>query len=592
MRDVLRKYSKNSKTFELLKVINADLTKKINLPESKSALLFIVGEFADKINSSLEILNIFAVNFQNENEKVKAQILNAAIKNFVIKPNNSEDITKYVLEKAGEECENPDIRDRAYIYWRLLENDPDAAKEILLGEKPSFIFKDEESFEKSLLEDLVENLTNISCLYQKKSSEMISQEDLIIEAATSEIDNETEDKNTTGVNDKEDSNIDSTKKEKKKKTKKNKIIETKINTNDFDLLGLGDSGNSVTTINSNPNIYNLDIMDIFGVGNANNNNISASNIIGTNIINQDLYDSTNTKSKQNNLFDVSYNSNISNQLGNYNINNISNNNNAQDVFSDIQFLDEDENSENNIFTSKTGVTQPKPFKALDKSQRGKNGVYGLYVSGLFHRENQKLFLGLHLKNDFHSGMNNFSFEISKNLFGLNFSHSENINIVKEFYLNSENQKNIIFNLIIDQNNLLSTNFDDLNQNLTSPLMIDITVKNNLDDFNFKIPIYLNCINLEIGKMTNQNFMEYFKKFSQNKTAVNYTNDLKSDIINEETLSKILEKNNIFMVAKNSKLDPPVFFYSALLQNNLAYILEISFIKSNIIILIYFKFFSI
>ena len=69
-----------------------------------------------------------------------------------------------------------------------------------------------------------------------------------------------------------------------------------------------------------------------------------------------------------------------------------------------------------------------------------------------------------------------------------------------------------------------------------------------------------------------------KKYSQNKTVVNYTNDLKNEILNEESLNKILERNNIFLVAKNTKLDPPVFFYSGLIHNNLHYILEITFLK--------------
>jgi len=37
---------------------------------------------------------------------------------------------------ATEEAENPDLRDRGYIYWRLLQTDPEAAKTIVLAERP------------------------------------------------------------------------------------------------------------------------------------------------------------------------------------------------------------------------------------------------------------------------------------------------------------------------------------------------------------------------------------------------------------------------------------------------------------------------
>jgi AP-1 complex subunit beta-1 len=36
-------------------------------------------------------------------------------------------VTK-VLQAATAENDNPDIRDRAYVYWRLLSSDPEVAK--------------------------------------------------------------------------------------------------------------------------------------------------------------------------------------------------------------------------------------------------------------------------------------------------------------------------------------------------------------------------------------------------------------------------------------------------------------------------------
>lgn len=565
MRDFLRKY-KNSKALELLKIINIDFAKRINLPESKSALLYILGEYADKIKTSVEIINWFSGNFQNENEKVKAQILNAAIKNFVLKPNVSEELTKYILEKAGEECENPDIRDRAYIYWRLLENDPDAAKEMLLGEKQNFIYKDDDLFEQTLLDDLVKNLTNVSCLYQKKSSDIIASEDLILDNQNIE-DKENEDENKEEKNNKAIEISEKEKKETKRKTKRNKIIDSKINTNDFDLLGLGDSTENMTSVSSHPNIYNLDIMDLFG--NTNNTNKSVQSIINNTLSNND-----SIRHNSNNFNNID-SANLTNNFNKI-INNNQNSNFSNDVFSDIQFLDDDESSENNIFSKITGITQPKPYRALEKDQRGKNGVYGLYISGLFHRENQKLYLGIHLENHFHLGMNSFSIFIYKNIFGLTIL-PENNRHVTDFFLNSENRKNLILNINVDVNNKI-----DDNEEINGHLLIDVLIKNNLDDFQVKIPLYMNAINLENGKMSNHHFMDFYKKYSLNKTIVNYSNELKNEIENEDCLNKILEKNNIFLVAKNSKLDPPVNFFSGLNENSYQYILEISFLKGIII----------
>ena len=37
---------------------------------------------------------------------------------------------------ATEEADNPDLRDRAYIYWRMLSTSPEKTKYVVLGEKP------------------------------------------------------------------------------------------------------------------------------------------------------------------------------------------------------------------------------------------------------------------------------------------------------------------------------------------------------------------------------------------------------------------------------------------------------------------------
>jgi len=39
---------------------------------------------------------------------------------FLKDPDEMEDVIGTVLEMGAEQVENPDIRDRAYIYWRLL----------------------------------------------------------------------------------------------------------------------------------------------------------------------------------------------------------------------------------------------------------------------------------------------------------------------------------------------------------------------------------------------------------------------------------------------------------------------------------------
>lgn len=49
------------------------------------------------------------------------------VKLFLKKP-TTQALVQKVLQAATVENDNPDIRDRAYVYWRLLSGDLDVAK--------------------------------------------------------------------------------------------------------------------------------------------------------------------------------------------------------------------------------------------------------------------------------------------------------------------------------------------------------------------------------------------------------------------------------------------------------------------------------
>jgi hypothetical protein len=46
------------------------------------------------------------------------------VKLFLFKPDRSQGLVQRVLNTATKDCDSPDVRDRAYIYWRLLSTDP------------------------------------------------------------------------------------------------------------------------------------------------------------------------------------------------------------------------------------------------------------------------------------------------------------------------------------------------------------------------------------------------------------------------------------------------------------------------------------
>lgn len=69
--------------------------------------------------------------------QVQLQLLTAAVKLFLKKPTESvQRMIQLVLSAATNETDNPDLRDRAYVYWRLLSTDPEVG---WWGTKPMMV---------------------------------------------------------------------------------------------------------------------------------------------------------------------------------------------------------------------------------------------------------------------------------------------------------------------------------------------------------------------------------------------------------------------------------------------------------------------
>ena len=179
-RDIIRKYKSSS--IQLLEKINSDLIINVLTDnEAKSSLIFLIGEYCNLIPESNEYIAelIETYNSNATSTDIKLQILSTAVKNFINKPDekNSENIVKLCLKKGAEESENPDVRDRAYFFWRLLENEPDLAKEMFNEIKPNFIMQEDTLIPDNIVDDMISNMTNLSSVYHCLSQDLLLKED-------------------------------------------------------------------------------------------------------------------------------------------------------------------------------------------------------------------------------------------------------------------------------------------------------------------------------------------------------------------------------------------------------------------------------
>ena len=125
IKDIFRKYPHSYEG--IIPTLCASLDE-LDEPEAKASLIWIIGEYADKIDNADDLLGIFLKTFKEESYQVQLQTLTAIVKLFLKKPDESQAIVQKVLQMATKDCDSPDVRDRAYVYWRLLSTDPAAAK--------------------------------------------------------------------------------------------------------------------------------------------------------------------------------------------------------------------------------------------------------------------------------------------------------------------------------------------------------------------------------------------------------------------------------------------------------------------------------
>ncbi|KAJ1798903.1 beta-adaptin [Coemansia sp. RSA 2399] len=135
-------------------------------PQAKGSLIWILGEYSEQVKNINNILTSFVDSFMEEEDaSVHLAIINAAVKFFVKQPQKGQALVLKALKTATEKCANPDVRDRAYIYWRLMSADPNAARAVVLAHKPP-VEPESADLSPALLRELVSDLGCVSSVLQ------------------------------------------------------------------------------------------------------------------------------------------------------------------------------------------------------------------------------------------------------------------------------------------------------------------------------------------------------------------------------------------------------------------------------------------
>ncbi|KAF2725768.1 Adaptor protein complex beta subunit [Polychaeton citri CBS 116435] len=163
IKNIFRKYPNQYESIISTLCENLD---SLDEPEAKAAMIWVIGQYADRIDNSEVLLEDFLDSWADETHEVQLALLTATVKLFIQRPTKGQDLVPRVLKWATEDTDNPDLRDRGYMYWRLLSSAPAAAKSIVMGEKPA-ITAESEKLDPVTLEEMCLVVGTLATVYLK-----------------------------------------------------------------------------------------------------------------------------------------------------------------------------------------------------------------------------------------------------------------------------------------------------------------------------------------------------------------------------------------------------------------------------------------
>lgn len=247
-KDIFRKYPNR---FESIISALCENLENLDEPEAKASMIWIIGEYSDRIDNAPELLEQFLESFSEEDVQVQLQLLTAVVKLFLTKPQTAKDMVTKTLDLATNSSQNADLRDRGYIYWRLLSTDPAAAKAVVMAKRPAITDKTSR-LDDTLLATLIRNMSTLASVYHKppefflkdgKKSMLFKQAQKDPEESSEEEDAAAEEsggeqKETTKDSEEDESESDEEEKKKPKKPKDKPTEKKTQNNGSLDLLNL------------------------------------------------------------------------------------------------------------------------------------------------------------------------------------------------------------------------------------------------------------------------------------------------------------------------------------------------------------------
>lgn len=158
LSNLLRKYPR---TFDGVVSDICGATDLVKTTDAKAALVWVIGEYASIIDSYDCVIDTFLDSFVDEQPPVQNALITALVKMYVLNPELVKDQLQFVLTEASKETANPDVRNRAVIYWRLLSSTSQNVNEIIAVDKTG-VETGERKFNPDVVDALLRDVGEVS----------------------------------------------------------------------------------------------------------------------------------------------------------------------------------------------------------------------------------------------------------------------------------------------------------------------------------------------------------------------------------------------------------------------------------------------
>lgn len=170
VQKVLRRYP--TKYLPTVITIISDLKfDDISDAEALASYIWIIAEYSKEIPHLEDRLTEMADRFAEMDPLVQSAALTTIVKINLKKPSDkTKQLLQLILNQATTEVENADVRDKAYLYWRILSTENKALQEKIILKKLPELESTIDRFSPGLLNQMIDEISNLASVYYKPAS--------------------------------------------------------------------------------------------------------------------------------------------------------------------------------------------------------------------------------------------------------------------------------------------------------------------------------------------------------------------------------------------------------------------------------------